>query len=147
MATGALSFAAKNFFAPRGRFFAETALRWCRGGNGELIKMQSRQFRSNHVGNAPGIAGAAFGGHRILGAIIEARVKKCTRAVHFSCSYIGIPIRNRSEAGPGMKIYSSQTESRWNQCAGLAAIWPHCLTVLVDLGVEAARSPTGQDFL
>src|SRR2546423_15650260 len=44
VATGALSFVAKNLFALHGRFFIETTFRRLRGRNGAVIKIQSGQI-------------------------------------------------------------------------------------------------------
>ena len=67
--------------------------------------------------------------------------------MHLGPSNISIPVRNRSETSPSVQVHTRQPKSRWNQCACLPAIGPHCFAIFVDLCVEPTGSPAAEDLL
>src|SRR6185295_12246774 len=60
---------------------------------------------------------------------------------------VGVPVRHRTEAGPGVEVYARQAERRRNQRARLPAVGPEGLAVLVQDGVEAPGTPAREHFL
>src|SRR5262249_2870692 len=121
--------------------------RWLRGRNGELIKMKSGELGGNDIRLAPRISGTALRGDRILLLVVQPGVEEGSRAVHLGGGDIGVPVGHGSEAGPGVEVDAGEAESWRNDGAGLLPIGPEALAVLVELGVEAARAPAGDDLL
>src|SRR4029079_8059201 len=93
------------------------------------------------VRRAACVVAAAFGRHRKLILVGEARVEERARAVHLGRADIGVPVGHRAETGPGVQVDAGETECGWDERSSLAAVRTQRLAVLVELGVEAPGAP------
>jgi hypothetical protein len=93
--------------------------------------MERGQFRCQFVRCASRVSGPAFRGDRILIFVVEASVEECPGTMHLAYANIGVPVRNRTEAGPRVQVRAGQTESRRDERSRLLAIGPKSFAVLV----------------
>src|SRR6266568_8246281 len=142
VASRALALAVEDFLAPLCSSRVETPHGRLRRLEGELIGMKCGKLGRYQVRGAARIPRAAPRGHRILDGVAQALIEESPRAVHLRHRDIGVPIRHRTEAGPGVEIHPGKTERGWDQRARLSAVRTEGLAILVELRVEAPGAPT-----
>ena len=79
--------------------------------------------------------------------VVEPSIEERRRAVHLGSRDIGVPIGDRSEAGPGGEVHAGQAERGRDERSRLLAVGAKGLAVLVELRVVAARAPAGENLL
>ena len=90
---------------------------------------------------------AALRGDWILILVAEPSVEERSQAVHLGHPDVGVPVGDRSEAGPGGEVHAGQAERRRDQRSRLLAVGAKGLAILVQKRVVAARSPAGEHLL
>src|SRR5206468_1459507 len=104
VARGAVGLACKQSLAPVGRSGIET-VRWRLGrGESELEKLQGRQFAGYQIRRPLNVGEAQPGRYRESICVVQARVVKTARPLHFQIGDERVPIGNRTPAGVGMEI-------------------------------------------
>src|SRR5690349_19457859 len=91
-------------------------------GNRELVEVQRGELGRQLVWRTARVARVALGGDGELILVVEARVEECSRAVHLGRSDIGVPVWDRSEAGPRVEIHAGESECRRYERASLLAV-------------------------
>jgi hypothetical protein len=121
---------------------------WRRRGRreGQLIKVERRQFRGDQIGLAAHMTEAVSGGDGKLDRIIQARIDKRPLAVQLQIGHKGVPVNDRPPgAGPGMQVHARQPERGRNEGRCRLTVWAKSLAVQDQLAIEFARPPTGED--
>ena len=118
----ALRFATEESIAAgRSRNIEATSGR-LRRGNSQLIELKLLEFGSDEVAvgiNVREIAKTVGGGDRELRGVVEPRIPEPALPMHFEICDEGVPVGNRTPAGPGVEIDAAQSKRRRNQsCAG-----------------------------
>src|SRR5262244_1976343 len=108
MACRALRRAIEKHFAPLERSFVVGSCWRGRGRDRELVEVERGELRRHPIGRAARVSGAALCGYGVLILVIETSIEERPVAVHLANSNIGVPVGNRSEAGPGVQINASQ---------------------------------------
>src|SRR5439155_4931012 len=135
----ALCLAAEKRLATRRGCFIE-APHWGRwSGNGQLINVKRRQFRSHKIRGVSNVSKAIRGSDRELCGIVQAWVKEGPFAVHLEIRDKCVPVRDRAPTGPGVQIDARKPESRRQQRG--TATWGQRFAVHEDFGVELPRPP------
>src|SRR6266700_3788763 len=115
MAGGAVGLACKQSFATVRRSGIETVL-WRRGRReSELVKLQGRQFAGYQIGCPLDVGEAQPGCYRESICVVQARIVKTARPLHFQIGDERIPIGNRTPTRVGMEIDAGQAKGRGNQ--------------------------------
>src|SRR6516164_11717245 len=77
-----------------------------RGRDRELVKMESGQFRRQFVRCTAHVSRAAFRGNGILILVVETSIEEGPGSMHLADANISVPVRNRTEAGPGVQVHT-----------------------------------------
>src|SRR5947209_2715350 len=108
MAGSALCLTAEQFIAAFSRIWVKTTLRWCRGGNRQLIKVQCWKFRGDQIHFIVHVSEVISCCDRILLRIVESYVEEISFAVHFEIGYKCIPVTHSAPVpSPRMQVDSS----------------------------------------
>ena len=99
----------------RSRRWVEATRWWLWGRNSQLVGVQGGKFRGNEIRSILDVRKAIYCSNRKLCRIIQPVVRKRSFSVHFKISNKGIPVCDRTKAGPRGKVDTGKAESGGEQ--------------------------------
>jgi hypothetical protein len=103
--------------------------------------VQSTEPRGDEVRIVPDVAVPVPGADGEASGVVEPWVEEGSLPVHLEIGDEGVPVRDRTPAGPGVQVHSGETEGRRDERGRGLSVRPEPFPVQEDLGVELARSP------
>src|SRR5262245_36392477 len=148
MAIGASCLPFEDLFAVCCRVAIEHSGRSFRGRQGQLVEVQRRQLRGDPILLVVLLSLLRACCDRVLVRVVESRIVEPAFAMHFEIADIGIPVADGTPcSGPGVVIDPGKTEGGRVEGGRRLAVRTEGLSVQVQLRVEFAWSPTGENLL